>query len=65
MLVGIPPLTIATLQLLMSSAIMLGIVLLFADPVQYVEASPQTWLAMLALAALSTAVAYLDFLSHH
>lgn len=60
-LVGIPPLTTATLQLTMSSIIMAVIVLLFAEPAQYAAASSQTWLSLVLLAAVSTSVAYLLF----
>lgn len=61
MLVGIPPLTIATCQLSLSTLIMTAIVLLFADPTQYAAASSKTWAALLALAAISTSLAYLIF----
>lgn len=61
MLVGIPPLTTATCQLTISSIVMAIIVLLFADPLQYQQASNQTWAAIIALAVISTAVAYLLF----
>ena len=61
MLVGIPPITTATCQLLISSTIMAVIVFVFADITQYRQASPQTWAALTALAVISTAVAYLLF----
>jgi drug/metabolite transporter (DMT)-like permease len=61
MLGGIPPLTIATLQLSMSTVIMGIIVALFADVTQYAQASDKTWMALVALAALATALAYLLF----
>ena len=61
MLVGIPPLTTATCQLSLSTLIMTAIVLLFADPTQYAAASSKTWAALLALAAISTSLAYLIF----
>jgi drug/metabolite transporter (DMT)-like permease len=60
-LVGIPPLTIATCQLAISTIIMAVIVGFFAEPVQYANASGQTWLALLLLAAVSTSFAYLIF----
>lgn len=58
---GIPPLTIATCQLVVSTLIMAVIVALFADVGAYANASPRTWGALVLLAALSTAVAYLLF----
>ncbi len=61
MLQGIPPLTIATCQLMGSTIIMAGIVLPTSDLSLYAKASTQTWLAMLALAAISTSLAYLLF----
>jgi drug/metabolite transporter (DMT)-like permease len=61
MLVGIPPLTIATCQLLISSVIMAAIVLPTQDIGLYAKASIQTWAALVALAALATSLAYLLF----
>jgi drug/metabolite transporter (DMT)-like permease len=61
MLVGIPPLTIATCQLLISSVIMSAIVLPTQDIGLYAKASIQTWAALVALAALATSLAYLLF----
>ena len=61
MLVGIPPLTIATCQLCVSALIMAVVVLIFADPTQYAAASFKTWAALLAIAAISTSLAYLIF----
>jgi drug/metabolite transporter (DMT)-like permease len=60
-LVGIPPLTTATCQLLGSTVIMAIIVAFFAEPSRYADVSMQTWLALLGLASLSTAFAYLLF----
>ena len=60
-LVGIPPMTTATLQLMTSSTIMLVLVLLFSDLKLYGAASFNTWAALLTLAALSTSIAYLIF----
>lgn len=60
-LVGIPPLTTATLQLSMSTIIMAAIVLLFAEPAQYFAVSGKTWLSLFLLAAVSTSIAYLLF----
>lgn len=61
MLVGIPPLTTATCQLSISTLIMAVVVLIFADPTQYADASPKTWAALLGIAAISTSLAYLIF----
>ncbi len=61
MLAGIPPLTIATCQLLISSVIMAAIVLPTQDVGLYAKASFQTWAALIALAALATSIAYLLF----
>jgi drug/metabolite transporter (DMT)-like permease len=60
-LVGIPPLTTATLQLSMSTIIMAAIVLFFAEPAQYFAVSGKTWLSLFLLAAVSTSIAYLLF----
>jgi drug/metabolite transporter (DMT)-like permease len=60
-LVGVAPLTTATCQLLLSSLGMLVIVLLFGDLGEYKIATPKTWAALVGLAALSTALAYLLF----
>lgn len=60
-LAGIPPMTTATCQLTISTVMMAVLVLLFADPRQYAAAGLHTWTAMVLLAALSTAVAYLIF----
>jgi drug/metabolite transporter (DMT)-like permease len=54
-------LTIATLQLSMSTLVMGIIVMSFADVTQYAEASGKTWMALVGLAALATALAYLLF----
>ena len=61
MLTGIPPLTIATCQLLISSVIMAAIVLPTQNIGLYAKASMQTWAALIALAALATSLAYLLF----
>lgn len=60
-LTGIPPLTIATCQLTLSSIIMAVIVLLFSDVRLFAQASQQTWIALVLLAAISTSIAYLLF----
>jgi drug/metabolite transporter (DMT)-like permease len=61
MLGGIPPLTIATCQLLVSTLIMAVIVLPTQDLALYAQASLKTWAALIALAALATSLAYLLF----
>jgi drug/metabolite transporter (DMT)-like permease len=61
MLVGIPPLTIATCQLSISTVIMAAIVLPTQDLSLYAQASTKTWAALIALAALATSLAYLLF----
>jgi drug/metabolite transporter (DMT)-like permease len=61
MLVGIPPLTTATCQLLLSSLIMAVIVFYFGDVRQYRSVSMSTWWSLLGLAVFSTSVAYLLF----
>jgi drug/metabolite transporter (DMT)-like permease len=60
-LVGIPPLTTATCQLIGSSVIMAVIVALFGDFGEYGKATTTTWMSLTGLAALSTALAYLLF----
>jgi drug/metabolite transporter (DMT)-like permease len=60
-LVGIPPLTTATCQLIGSSIMMAIIAALFGDVQEYANASATTWGALIGLAALSTALAYLLF----
>lgn len=60
-LLGIPPMTTATLQLMTSSTVMAVLVLLFSDVKLYAAASFNTWAALLTLAALSTSIAYLIF----
>ncbi len=60
-LVGLPPMTIATCQLMTSSSIMAILVLVFSDVKLYATASFNTWAALLTLAALSTSIAYLIF----
>jgi drug/metabolite transporter (DMT)-like permease len=60
-LVGIPPLTTATCQLLISSVAMSIIVLVFGDFGEFADVSTNTWAALIALAVLSTSIAYLLF----
>jgi drug/metabolite transporter (DMT)-like permease len=61
MLTGIPPLTTATCQLMLSSVLMTGIALFFGDIPQLAQASTTTWMALVGLAVLSTSIAYLLF----
>jgi drug/metabolite transporter (DMT)-like permease len=61
MLVGIPPLTTATCQLLISAVLMTVIVVLFGDVTQYASVSTSTWIALVGLAVVSTSFAYLLF----
>jgi drug/metabolite transporter (DMT)-like permease len=60
-LTGFPPLTIATCQLIVSSAIMAVLAFTFSTPALLLETSTQAWMAMTALAVFSTALAYLIF----
>jgi drug/metabolite transporter (DMT)-like permease len=60
-LVGIPPLTTATCQLIGSSIMMTVIVALFGDVNEYAGVTTSTWAALIGLAALSTSLAYLLF----
>ncbi len=61
MLTGIPPLTTATCQLLVSTLLMAIIVFWFGDVTQYQTASSSTWMALTGLAVVSTSCAYLLF----
>jgi drug/metabolite transporter (DMT)-like permease len=61
MLVGVPPLTSATCQLLCSSVVMLVLAGSIEWPRGLSMPGPTTWLSLLGLAALSTALAYLVF----
>jgi drug/metabolite transporter (DMT)-like permease len=60
-LAGIPPLTSATCQLVASSVVMLVLAGVIERPWLLPAPSLQTWLALLATAALSTALAYVVF----
>ena len=60
-LVGIPPMTIATCQLTTSGVIMGILAFSFSEPSLYFQASAVTWEALVAIAAISTAIAYLIF----
>jgi drug/metabolite transporter (DMT)-like permease len=60
-LAGVPPLTAATCQLICSSVVMLALASVIERPWLLPAPSLQTWLALLATAALSTALAYVVF----
>jgi drug/metabolite transporter (DMT)-like permease len=61
MLVGIPPLTTATCQMIVSTILMVIIVLLWGNIGQYQNVTAKTWVAIFSLAILSTSLAYLIF----
>ncbi len=61
MLVGIPPLTTATCQLIVSSLLMTLLLLLLGDVSQFAETTGPVWGSLIGLAVLSTALAYLLF----
>jgi drug/metabolite transporter (DMT)-like permease len=61
MMQGVAPISAATCQLITSTLIMSVLALSFADVSQYATVSTKTWLAIIGLAALSTALAYLIF----
>ena len=56
-----PPLSMATGQLLCSSLIMTVLAFSFDNPSQLFDASKESWVALLALALLSTSFAYILF----
>lgn len=58
---GIPPLSLATCQLLGSAVLMIPISLAFSSPGALLDASAAAWSSLLALAILSTALAYVVF----
>jgi drug/metabolite transporter (DMT)-like permease len=58
---GIPPLTSATCQLLVSTVIMGVLAAVFEEPTKLLNVSGRTWVALLGLAVLSTSLAYLIF----
>jgi drug/metabolite transporter (DMT)-like permease len=60
-LAGVPPLTSATCQLICSSVVMLDLAGFLERPWLLPAPSLRTWLALLATAALSTALAYVVF----
>jgi drug/metabolite transporter (DMT)-like permease len=60
-LAGVPPLTSATCQLIASSIVMLALAGAIERPWLLPAPSLATWLALLATAALSTALAYIIF----
>ena len=58
---GIAPLSMATGQLLVSSAVMIVLAFAFDHPTTLLHASGLTWAAMLGLALLATSLAYIIF----
>jgi drug/metabolite transporter (DMT)-like permease len=58
---GIPPVTSATCQLIVSSVVMAVLMLLFSDVTRLGNASSSAWFALIALAVVSTSIAYLIF----
>jgi drug/metabolite transporter (DMT)-like permease len=58
---GTAPLSMATGQLLLSSAIMVVLAFAFDEPQQLLAASAASWLALLGLAVLATSLAYILF----
>jgi drug/metabolite transporter (DMT)-like permease len=60
-LAAIPPLSFATGQLLCSAAIMTGLAAGFSHPEHLLTASAASWTALLGLALMSTAFAYIIF----
>lgn len=60
-LMGIPPMTTATCQLTVSAIVMGILAFGFSTPSLYFAASAATWAALIAIATLSTVVAYLIF----
>lgn len=58
---GVPPVTTATCQLICSTIIMAVFAFAFSTPLQLASTSGSTWLALILLAAISTSFAYLLF----
>ena len=58
---GIAPLTMATGQLICSTAIMAVLAFTFSTPSDLLHASPYVWSAIVGLAVLATALAYIVF----
>lgn len=61
MLKGMAPLSMATGQLMVSSAVMLVLAFALDQPMTLLHASGQTWAAVLGLALLATSLAYIIF----
>jgi drug/metabolite transporter (DMT)-like permease len=61
MLGDLPPITITTCTLLVSTTVVAPLAFTFSDVSLYTKASLSTWSALFALAALSSALAYLLF----
>ncbi len=60
-LTGTAPLSMATGQLLVSSAITLALAFAFSTPAELLHASAESWVAILGLALLATSFAYIIF----
>lgn len=60
-LMGMPPVTTATGQLICSTVFMAALSLAFSSPALLLQTSAGAWAALVALAALSTSFAYLLF----
>ncbi len=60
-LMGTPPVTTATCQLICSTIFMAVLVFAFSTPQQLASTSGSTWLALILLAAVSSSFAYLLF----
>lgn len=58
---GVPPALVATGQLTASTIIMIPVALVWSAPAGLLSASPPVWAAMVALALVSTAFAYILF----
>jgi drug/metabolite transporter (DMT)-like permease len=58
---AVPPLSLATGQLLCSAVIMTGLAIGFSHPAELLSASALSWAALLGLALVSTALAYIIF----
>ena len=58
---AVPPLSLATGQLLCSAVIMTGLTMGFSHPAELLSASALSWAALLGLALVSTSLAYIIF----
>jgi drug/metabolite transporter (DMT)-like permease len=58
---GIPPVTTATCQLIISSIVMALLSAIFSEPATLLHVSAKSWAALAGLAVISTSIAYLLF----